>query len=382
MAKKWAVIDASDNVLAASDKRYADAFHGGYARAKAGDGEYNFLSDGLALLNDDVYDRVGDFDAGGLARVETGGRVNFVTLDGDTLTENGFTYATPFVGDFSIVRQDDGTYNFLTRDGGALMATGYVTLTPFVRGYARGRDSGGKMHVIGTDGAVVGDGYDYIGVMSPDGIAVTTTVSTDAEGNVSYTYGYIGKDGAVIADGFVEAHAFVGSRARVVKETGGLMYVIDTSGSVVGDGHDYIRDYVGDSAAVQDGEVWSVIGKDGSAVGSAEGYKAVGEPFFGMRRVVTGAGKVNFVNAGGSEVFSDPYDDARQYTCRGYVAVKRDGLWGYAARDGSETTGTLWYDAVTDMRGSTAEGLRDGIWYRIDSSGKMLAVLRSAESGE
>lgn len=379
MAKKWAVIDASDNVLTASDKRYADAFHGGYARAKADEGEYNFLSDGLALLNDNVYDHVGDFDAGGLARVETGGRVNFVTLDGDTLTADGFTYATPFVGNYSIVRQDDGTFNFLTREGATLMTSGYVTLTPFVRGYARGRDSEGKMHVIGMDGAVVGDGYDNIGAMSPEGIAATTTVSTDTEGNSSYTYGYMDTDGAVIADGFAEAHAFVGSRARVRKETGGQMYIIDTSGSIVGDGHDYIRDYVGDSAAVQDGDVWRVVDKDGAVMGSADGYNAVGEPLFGMRRVTTGGGTVNFVNAGGTEVFSEPYDDARQYTAKGYVAVKRDGLWGYADRDGNETTGTLWYEAVTDMRGSTAEGLRDGIWYKIDASGKMLAVSRPAE---
>lgn len=376
----WKIIDALGNILTKEDEGYEDAFHDGYARAEAEEGQYNYLSEENTLLNSDIYDSVSDF-VGGLATAVKDGLSYIINTLGETITTTGFLMVGDFIGDTARVRQEDGTFNFITRDGTLLFETGFRQLTAFVGGVAKAMKEDGLWYAYNEDGTAVSEtGHTFIGDFTED-FAVyrddTETQDTDGNTTVTSVCGYLGKDGTELTGDWTDATDITDGKGIVTTQEGKRRYV-KTDGTEPG-GTDYDQALPfqdGWGRAKRDG-LWYLVAEDGTESGT--GYKAVGAPCWGMTLATNSDGTKNFVDADGATLLETPYKNARPFA-NGYAAVEEDdGLWNFIGTDGA-TTSTSWFEKVTDYDGRYAEALLEGAWYRINIKGELLKRLRDAET--
>lgn len=379
MATIWKIIDALGNILTKEDEGYEDAFHDGYARAEAEEGEYNYLSEDNTLLNSDIYDSVTDF-VGGLATAVKDGLTYIVNTLGETITSTGFLKVGDFIGDMARVQQEDGTFNYVTRDGTLLFETGFRQLTAFVGGVAKALKDDGLWYAYNEDGTLVSEtGHTYIGDFTEDFAVYRDDTETQAEDGTAATtsqYGYLGKDGTTLTGDWTDATDITDGKGIVTTGEGKRRYV-KTDGTELG-GTDYdlaLPFQDGWGRAKRDG-LWYLVAEDGGE--SETGYKAVGVPCWGMTLVTNADGTKNFVDGDGGTLMETSLQDARPFA-NGYAAIEEDDLWNFIGTDGV-TTSTSWFERLTDYNGKCAEALLEGAWYRINIKGELLKRLRDAET--
>ena len=377
MAKTWKIIDALGDTLTKDDKGYEDAFHDGYARAKAGDGEYNFLTRDNTLLNSDIYDSVSDF-AGGLATAGKGGLLYIVDTQGATITELGFLQVGGFIGDVARVQQEDGTFNFVSKGGALLFETGFRRLTPFVGGVTRALGGDGLWYAYNADGTQVSaTGHTYIGDFVGGYAVYRDDAETQEEDGTTTTtsqYGYLGKDGTVITGDWTGATDIIGGKGIVTTQEGGRRYVRTDGTELNGVDYDQAMPFQDGYGRAKRGGLWYLVAEDGSELET--GYKAVGVPCWGMTLVTNTDGTKNFVMADGGTLMETSLQDARPFA-NGYAAIEEDDLWNFVGVDGG-TTSASWYEWLTDYNGKYAEALLEGVWYRVNIKGELLKRLRDA----
>lgn len=379
MATIWKIIDALGNILTKEDGGYEDAFHDGYARAEAEEGEYNYLSEDNTLLNSDIYDSVTDF-VGGLATAVKGGLTYIVNTLGETITSTGFLKVGDFIGDMARVQQEDGTFNFVSKDGALLFETGFRQLTAFVGGVAKALKDDGLWYAYNEDGTAVSEtGHTYIGDFTED-FAVyrddTETQAEDGTTTVTSQYGYLGKDGTTLTGDWTDATDIIGGKGIVTTQEGKRRYVRTDGTELGGADYDLALPFQDGWGRAKRGGLWYLVAENG---GEPEtGYKAVGVPCWGMTLVTNDDGTKNFVTADGGTLMGTSLQDARPFA-NGYAAIEEDDLWNFVGTDGG-TTSTSWFERLTDYDGRYAEALLEGAWYRVNIKGELLKRLRDAET--
>lgn len=112
---------------------------------------YNYLKEDGTALSDSGWDEVTNFNEG-MAAVRTGSEWSFITEDGQPLTDDTYSYASPFLNSQSRVRRADGTWNIIGADGQAVSDEGFKRVGCMVGGYTRVYSLDGYANFVDGDG--------------------------------------------------------------------------------------------------------------------------------------------------------------------------------------------------------------------------------------
>jgi len=245
--------------------------------------------------------------------------------------QGGYDEVSVFSGNLAPVRRNE-TWGYCTSKGKRKIGTIYSYAGAFNQGMAPVIDAEGNGFFIDTEGNKVfvvdtEETVTELGVMSS---AEIYAVNNGREWN------YYHKSGEQIMGGFTEASTLANGLAACKTNAGWQIY--DTSGNVRIDAvyDDVLLDekrvaYRNERLFVKSGDVYKMIDASGSQIGTDvyEDAKVFCETTYAA---VKKGGKWGFIDKDGNWFIEPAYENARSFS-NGYAAVQMDGQWGFINMD-------------------------------------------------
>lgn len=314
-------------------------FAGGFAKVSRG-GKVNYIGLDGNLISDAWFDRGGDFSCG-FAAVSGPDGFNYVGGDGRLLLDGWTRFADAMSCGFGAIEADDGRWNYVRADGGGLLSDRwFAEAVGFSNGIGLVRTEQGKWNMIGPDGRLLlRKDYDFI---SHDYGDIMLAGFRDADGR--QTSCLVTKGGAEIACGW---RGTIPENGRATARLdGGRWAVVDLSGRpVCAERYDDATKFLNGYCVVERAGRYNIAGADGSAV-SPEWFDHAGLVHDGWSVVRTGRG-FNAMDGSGRFMFPDARKDMCDFV-GGYARVYgRDGrcrLYGADGRPVSDRSYECAYD--------------------------------------
>lgn len=265
-----------------------------------------------------------------------------------------YTNVKEFYNNLCIVQNEDGFYGMVNGNGSTILSCKYMKLSPFVVSEITPATTDGKKYwLIDKSGEAEYASYD-------NEISIED-VGTLAEGKIPVMidgkYCYTDKNYKKLFGDYDEAYAFYDGKAMVKNE--GKYFLIDESGNKVSDKTytDIIVDELGytcrsDLYAVNEGNGFYIMDNSENKIGN-EIFEDVrllnGDEYMAVKK----EGRWGFCDSSGKFVIKPQYEEARSFS-NGLAAVKNAGLWGYIDKENNMVIEARFSDAKSFSKSGSA----------------------------
>ncbi|NLM61175.1 MAG: hypothetical protein GX193_03755 [Clostridiales bacterium] len=256
-----------------------------------------------------------------------------------------------------------------------LLGEEYDNAGAFVNGFAK-VDRGGRTYLINSElKSIEPFGFDRADIFFGNAAAVTVD-------GASYFIDKNGKKYMVTEENYTELYSFSSGRAAVKR--GERYGYIDTFGKLLPMEFEFASTFRNGIAAVCDDHGWYLIDTSGEPL-----IKDRYEHIRLDESNTIGSGSVCLIKKDGHyymfdldrrRIFPTPYEDCKAPSGEGLVAVKQNGMWGFADRSGKMRIEPKFEDAETFSLGFAAVR-HGGAWGYIDSSGKTVIDFKFEDAG-
>lgn len=243
-----------------------------------------------------------------------------------------------FYNNMCVVKSKDGRYGIVYADGTLILSCSYMQLSPFVTtDITPMTDDGDKYWLIGKDGEVVE-------VSELDEGLKIEEIGTFAEGlipvKINGEYCYTNSSFEKQFGNYEEAYAFCSGKA-MVKDSNGY-YLIDSKGNKLSD------------------NIYLEIKCDEIGYTSRSGIYAVKKD-----------GDFYLINSDEKQIGKDTYEDVKLMSEDEYMAVKKNGLWGFVNKKGEMVIEPQFLDARSFSNELAAVKINEK-WGYIDKNGEVV----------
>lgn len=244
----------------------------------------------------------------------------------------GLEEAHPFPGAYAIVKVDD-LYGFMDKDGAFLITPKYQAVSPFLNGSAAVYD--------GTSWAMINEAG-YI-VARPEG-------------------------------GNPESMSFINDELVLVSEDGKYSYMSRALKLPEKYPFDQASSFKSGVAAVRKDGKWALIRSDSTSITDYIFEDVLLDDYNtcisnGVIFAKEG-GKYYMYDAEGKKLNPEGFDNAYPMLSDGIAAVQKEGLWGFADKEGNYVLEPQ-YEEAKSFSQSLAPVKKDGVWYYISKTGEI-----------
>src|SRR5690625_1971946 len=189
--------------------------------------------------------------------------------------------------------------------------------------------------------------------------------------NKDGSWGYLNREGKVVADGFEKAKEFNDDAAGVMKD--GKWGFINRSGQMIIEPQfDNARDFHAGIALIhQDGE-WKYINKQGKILDHFPTKDKVYGFTDNGRAILRDGDKIGIMDTEGNIIVEPQYQEIKAYK-HGYAKVKNDNKWGYIDESGKVVVDIEYID-LGRMRNGVVWGMKKKKEYGVIKNNKFVVL--------
>lgn len=284
----------------------------------------------------------------------------FASAEYEYYFQGEYDEVSVFSGGLAPVRRNE-TWGYCSTKGKRKIGTIYAYAGAFNQGMAPVIDGDGKGFFIDADGnkVFVVDTEDMV-----EGLGIMSSAEIYAVNN-GREWNFYSKSGERVMGGFTEVSAMANGLAACKTQDGWQIYAPSGSLQISEVYEDVLADekqivYRNERLFVKKDGSWRMIDASGSEVGK-DSYEDAEIFCDSTYAAVKKDGKWGFIDKDGNWFIEPIYEDARSFS-NGYAAVQQDEMWGFINLDKELCIPCQFMDAKDFTSSGTVFVQRDSVW--------------------